>query len=221
MSPIFNTSECQHWRQDIEATWAYLNKYYTIRTRDHDGEIRVWRRPVYTLPEQKRIAQAIIHFEPLFDILSPPSTLSWRPRRNWRGNNFLGRYSQTQAIAAVEAAPNLSALKNLMNWASGHNSGFCWEFYNIHYDAEEWVRYTTPPALESASNIIHWSNLILSFVQAAIACKTPGQIRKIAVNHLGLRHFLSGVLSGTALKPVQGIVQHVDLQTGQSVASYK
>jgi hypothetical protein len=104
MSPTFYRSSL--WRDHVEGLWSYLNEHYVIQ-EDHrsNTEVQIILDPLFTIMDTKRIAQAVIHFEPIFDLFMPDQHESTNfTRKIWRDHPQLGgaNLNQAESIARVE-----------------------------------------------------------------------------------------------------------------------
>ena len=106
VSPIFLAFPGSTWRTDVEATWTYLSTYYGIVGTQYAGtHIHVGLEPDYSLTDLKRVAQAVIHFEPAFEALVPRARRgNVHARSNWLDAPGLARKgkSRSGSVAAIE-----------------------------------------------------------------------------------------------------------------------
>lgn len=73
VSPKFDVRPHSAWRENVQATWDYLQQNYSIESNDLCGtHIHVSLIPVFELSDLQRIACAVIHFETAFEALMPP-----------------------------------------------------------------------------------------------------------------------------------------------------
>lgn len=216
ISPRLETTEhpTQHppWKDVIRATWTYLLKYYTIipeASSECGTTIQISHGRDCTLPELKKIAAAIIHFEPVLSVLvnqreeaAKTNNGSSTPiiKRNWRDNPRLGagkaKLTRPQSIAAIESIqPNLKLgdIAPLLELVQpGNDEEYAWVLYRVAFDRV--IQYRQAPACESGDDVIMWADLAVSFIEGALAYRsTGGGVQRIAPNHQGLRYFLSGV----------------------------
>lgn len=237
MSPAFNTATHPRWRESVQETWSYLIRYYDIQGTSTtilvDCNTDFAASP--PIPTQfKRIAQAIIHFEPVLDLFVPARAgTTVVTKGNWRDNPLLGRANQTQAesIALIEDIPiddtmtdrhiNIRGSPEAMvgsimgrsnPWDLTHYNWYLWK----HGDLDV-ITFGRPLVCERGEDAIQWSDLILSFLQAAVTCPSPARLQAIAMNQHGFRYFLSGQLGITSRKLIQGVWWHVDIRTSQPV----
>ena len=226
---MFNTAEHPRWREAVNQTWSYLTRYYQIRGDSQCATtIRLHCDPSFSAAQLKRIGQAIIHFEPVLDLFMPDRAgTEIVCKRNWRDNPFLRRDNLTQAgsIAFIERIPNIQVDRvgpSPENWVTilmGHDTvwdgtRYVWYLQNRQTNV---TTFCKPVVCERAEDAIHWSDLVLSFIRAALACPTPARLQRIAMNPFGLRYFLSNDLGNTRRRLVAGVWWHVDMSSGQLV----
>jgi hypothetical protein len=175
--------------------------------------------------DHKRIAQAIIHFEPVFDLLMPDQHESELfIRRNWRDHPRLANFNQAESIALIEEISAEMPVGNTLpggRWVGpllwpdserGVLSNYSW---NLSRNLE--IQFGRLPASATAGDSVRWANFTLSFVQNAIACSSPAQLQKIASNRLGLQYFLTRKLRNIRTRLIKGISWHVDIQSNQPI----
>jgi hypothetical protein len=228
-SPLFNTATHPRWREAVKETWTYLTRCYEIQGDNQCvTTIRLHCIPSFQAPQLKRIAQAIIHFEPVLDLFMPDKDGSEIVmKRNWRENPLLGQSNQTQAqsIALIEDIPITGTggsgpmPQDLVSSIMGHDTVWSETRYlwYLRYRQTDVMTFCKPVVCESAEDAVRWSDLILSFIRAALACPSPTRLQMIAMNHCGLQYFLSAKLRNTSRKRIQGVWWYVDLGSGQRV----
>lgn len=199
-SPIFRTGEFSCWREDIRKTWKYLHTHYKIRG-DNTCINRIDCRgdPSFTLAELKQVAQAIIHFEPVFDALFPePYAPAFVRKRNWRDNPVLGaaNKSRSESIAHIEAfRPTQSNEPWEVATLIGErwHQDYCWEFdYSDVPRRHNIIKYHNTPVIENADAALMWADFIMAFIQASMSIASPARLQSIAANQEGLRYFVTG-----------------------------
>lgn len=209
ISPYFDTSDHSKWRKDIEATWKYIREHFEIQSNSSfETRIHVKATPVYRTSESKKIAQAIIHFEPCWETLMSNDGEPYQPtRRNWRDNPRLGQANLTraQSIDAIQASsPDTSVLNSVepkrLIQAGKEDHNYSWWFNTLWRDSHRAIEYRNLPPIESAYDSIQRADLVVSFVKGAISCSSPGNLQRITPDNAGLRAFLSGCGLGTAYR---------------------
>ena len=209
-----------------------MNEHYIIQEAHHSNTIvRINLDPFYIRTDAKRIAQAVIHFEPVFDLFMPDQDqFAPHTRRNWRDHPELGRagLNQAQSIDLVEEiSANMlpendrfhRTLVGTHLWPGvlhtfPYNYSWSWSLDTHQLRPVEFGRL---PASATPGDLIMWADLVLSFVRAAIACPFPAQLKSIASNRLGFQYFLTGKRGPTRRKRIQGVWWHVDIQTNRPV----
>ena len=207
VSPRLKTSEpeADTWKEVIQMMWTHLDEKYNIRiVPECKTSIRLLNDEAYDLPQLKRITSAIVHFEPVMDVLTNHHEYARTPvKRNWRDNPCLGggkaKLSRAESIAVIEnIMPNpkqgdLAPLLELIHPSSSDGVEYCWALHGIDYSGL--IEHCKLPACRTAEDAIRWTELTLSFVLGALACR-PQDLRKIKATNAGLRAFMSGVRSG-------------------------
>jgi hypothetical protein len=228
-SPTFHPATHPRWRDAIQQTWSYLTTYYNVQTNPNcSTTLRFHCSPNVVPPVPRatqflRIAQAIIHFEPVLDLSLPVRAESEPTKRNWRDNPLLGQANLTQAesIALLEDTSNLRGSSAAMvSTILGHDTmwdrtRYTWSLRQV--PGMDVFMFSKPIVCERGEDLIHCADMNLSFLRAAIACSSPAQLQMIAMNQHGLRYFLSGQLINTRRRLIEGVWWQVDTGSGQRV----
>lgn len=174
----------------MEATWTYLTNHYRITANDNcSTHIHISLDPVLSLLEIRRIAQAVVHFEPAFEALVPPARRDNDfVKSNWLDSPILaeGDKSRSELISAIEAEGDIHRLINLMQ--SKDNRNFAWNFWPLFGKGS--IEFRKPPASTTLEEVLSWAELTLSFVQTAIQCGSAQQLQKVPPTIGGLRWFV-------------------------------
>ena len=174
----------------MEATWTYLTNHYEITANDNcSTHIHISLDPALSLLEVKRIAQAVIHFEPAFEALVPPARReNDYVKSNWLDSPTLtqGDKSRSEVISAIEAEGDTNGLVKLMQ--SKDNRNFGWNFWSLFSKGS--IELRKPPASTTPEEVLSWAELALSFVQTSIECGSAQQLQKVPPTIGGLRWFL-------------------------------
>jgi hypothetical protein len=226
------------WRSDFKEVWSYLNKHYVIQEdRSSNTIISIELLPDTARRDVKRLAQAVIHFETVFDLFRPDQAGSQKfTRRNWRDHPGLGRVnlSRAQSIALVEDTHNnippgdnrASSTVGMLLWPQSERqppnslnsrqvaTNYAWD---LSYDSTRTLRFGALPASATLEDLLRWTDMTVSFVQKAIACPSPARLQKIAPNILGFQYFLTGELKNTRIKFIQGVPWRVDFLTNSPI----
>jgi hypothetical protein len=177
----------------VKHTWKYVKKEYHLRGTPGGSHIWIMPTEPYTLSESKRIAQAIIHFEPTLHALVPDNVGDPNPpKRNWRNSRSLKKMSQPQAIATIEKVDNVKGLVNLIQPL--HDSNYDWDLTFLR-PGTSLIIFHRLPNIQTANDAVTWAEFALSFIQGCIACHSAIKLQEYAPNPEGLRDFLSGVKS--------------------------
>lgn len=206
ISPSFNPTVGQHWRRDIEVTGRHLHEHYVIRPASGSATKLTITSQVFSPQAYQKIAQATIYFR------FPLAELS-------REHGGLDRYShtpereiQTSAglIANLEAVfrpgnPTEADIASLMQ--------FLTESYPQYFHTCRWyfaypqkeVHFRPPtsiPTYRMDRDVIWWTELVVSFIQASLTCPSPVQLRTFPQTIRGLRHFLPAALEGPSARMI-------------------
>ena len=183
-------------------TWTYLNKHYEI-----EGHVQYYNkvyinldRHYWELADVKKIAQAIIHFEPALELLVPDGLSrsdSWS--NELPNNSFLGeaKKSRSQAIEAIAAIQDASKIWQMVRPIQERGHVYCCPCYYNSWSfvwrmVVEPLQVCTPEATSVAAAATSWADFARLFIQAALACRSARKLQDIPPNHEGLRHFMSG-----------------------------
>lgn len=191
ISPILLAHPGSKWREDVEATWHYLQDQYHITTNKRcSTHFHVSLDPFFTILEIKRIAQACIHFEPAFEAIVPP-VRRFNPyaKSNWLDSPTLVRENKTrsQLIAAIEGEVQADTMARLMQ--SGDDREYAWNFWSLF--RKRTIEFRKPPACTTPEEVLAWAELVLSFIQACIKYKDTAQLQSVPPTIGGLRWFMS------------------------------
>lgn len=161
--------------------------------------VHVSKAEGYTPVQLKRLAQAIIHFEPAFEALVPSERRKNEyARSNWIDNKNFGykRLSRQESIAVLESCSTVKEIINLMN--PDGSKYFGWNFQAIpKYSTVEFRRGA---ASTSVNDVYSWVELAVSFVMASLKLQTAAGLKKYASNIRGLTEFIKlGVVEGPGL----------------------
>lgn len=207
VSPRLKTSESEAdtWKEVVQIMWTHLDTKYDIRTTPEcKTNIHLINDEPYDLPQLKQITSAIIHFEPVMSVLTSHYEYARIPaQRNWRDNPCLGggeaKLSRAESIAVIEnIMPNpkqgdMAPLFELIHPSYGDGVEYCWALHDMA--SSGLIQHCKLPACRTAEDAIRWTELTLSFVLGALACR-PQDLQKIKATNTGLRAFMSGVRSG-------------------------
>ncbi|KAF7511683.1 hypothetical protein GJ744_003846 [Endocarpon pusillum] len=191
ISPILVAYPGSKWREDVEATWKYLQDQYHITTnRRCSTHIHLSLDPFYTTPEIKRIAQACIYFEPAFEAIVPPvRRFNAYAKSNWLDSPTVAREdrSRSELIAAIEGAVQVDVIARLMQYRGDRE--YAWNFWALF--RRRTIEFRKPPACTRPEEVLAWAELALSFIQACIKYENTTQLQKVPPTIGGLRWFLS------------------------------
>jgi Putative amidoligase enzyme len=199
VSPILWATPGSKWREDVEAVWRHLRRYYTINTNDDCAtHVHISIIPWYSWGEVKRIAQAAIHFEPAFEVLVPSARRGNKFAKSlWLDSPWLvaKNYCRAELMDSIEKADFLDALLPLIQ----DGRDYCWNFLPL-FDRGT-IEFRKPPASTTAEEALSWAELAMSFVQACIRCKSTVELKKVPATVGGLRWFCSQSLETGVNQP--------------------
>ncbi len=193
ISPIFDAYPRSGWRGHVITTWKFLEQHYSITTNDSCAtHIHVSLDPNYDLKDLKRLAVAIIHFEPAFEALMPVGRKG-NPycKSNWLENPRLGRagLSRSESIADIERL--LDVYHVIETIQTSDDKFFAWNFDSLN--EHNTIEFRKPPASSSADEALSWAELALNFIQASLRYGTSRRLKRIPSTIKGLRWFLRQV----------------------------
>lgn len=180
--------------------WTFLGGDYDVSAdATCSTHVHVSKAEGYTSEQLKRLAQAVIHFEPAFEALVPPERRKNEyARSNWIDNKNFGykKLSRADSIAVLEKCTNVKDIINLMN--PDGSKYFGWNFQAIpKYSTVEFRRGA---ASTSVNDVFSWVELAVSFVKAALKLRTAADLRNFNGNIGGLADFIDmGVIEGPGL----------------------
>ena len=180
-------------------TWTYLIKHYQIQ-----GHAQCYNkvyinldRSSWEFADVKKIAQAIIHFEPALDLLLPDGlsrSNSWL--NDLPDKSFIeeAKRTRSQAIAAIQDA---CRPWQMVRPIQGRGHIYCFLCYYNSWSfvwkmVMEPIQFRRPEATSVAAEAASWADFARLFIQAALACRSPQKLQEIPSNREGLRHFMSG-----------------------------
>lgn len=193
VSPILRAMPGSRWREDVEAVWQYLLANYRILA-DPLGcstHVHISLEPFYSISELKRIAQAVIHFEPAFEVFVGSSRrANLFAKSNWLDSSTVAKKDRTrsQLIADIERGASEREIVRLMQERGDRN--YSWNFWSL-FSSKRTIEFRKPPAGTTSKEVIAWAELAISFIQASVGCRSPQQLQKVPATVGGLRWFIS------------------------------
>ena len=170
--------------------WDYLAEDYLVGGDNRCGtHIHVSMEPRFTAQELKRIAQAVIHFEPAFEVLVPQSRRGNQyARSNWLECPDLGPSSKSRldSILALNRLPDYDERAIIQIFSDRRYS---WSFMTMLYYST--VEFRKPPFSTTAAECLQWAELALSFIQACVRYPSVDALCRVPPNVHGLRWFVS------------------------------
>lgn len=180
------------WRDDVIATWRYLEKYYMVSSNDDCAtHIHISVTPQYNLDQLKRIASAILYFEPAFEALMPEERRGneWA-QSNWLEGSCLAQHglSRSKSIEEIERAPDEGALVRMMQIS--RDPRYVWNFWNV-FTPLRTIDFRQPPGSKTANEALSWTELALNFIQVSIHYGSSTVLETYPANIKGLRWYLA------------------------------
>lgn len=179
------------WRNNIIMTWDHLREHYHILPNDQCAtHIHISLTPHYNLDHLKRIASAIIYFEPAFEALVPEARRGneWArsiwlesPNLAWKGK------SRSESIEAIQQAPNEISLISLLQ--TFNDAKYSWNFWSLT-TSKHTIEYRQPPASAKADEVLSWAELALTFIQVSMIHGSAASLHSFPANLKGLRWYL-------------------------------
>ncbi|KUI65228.1 hypothetical protein VM1G_00039 [Cytospora mali] len=161
--------------------------------------VHVSKAEGYTAEQLKKLAQAVIHFEPAFEALVPPERgKNEYARSNWIDNKNFGyqRLSRQESITVLERCTTVREIVDLMNPDGSKYYG--WNFQAIQKYST--VEFRRGAASTSVNDVFSWVELAVSFVKASLKLQSAAGLRQYSATVRGLTQFIElGVVEGPGL----------------------
>jgi hypothetical protein len=175
----------------MQSTWSFVATDYTV-SADATCSTHVHLSIVddYTVDQLKRLAQAIIHFEPAFEVILPEERRGNEYcRSNWIDNANFGykKLSRQGAISFLERCTTVNEVIDAMNPEGSRYFG--WNFQALKkYDTVEFRRGA---ASTSLNDVFMWVELATTFLRASLRTNSARDLVTFDANLEGLKTFLS------------------------------
>jgi hypothetical protein len=188
---LFRIYPGSEWRQHIRAAWRFLNENYMVTGNNNcSTHVHISRAEGYSLEDLKRVAQAVIHFEPVFEALLPASRRGNEyARSNWIDNPALAyqNLSRVQSLNRIENLTMVDELIDLMN--PNQSKYFGWNFLSIK--TYQTIEFRRGAVSTSVTDVFMWVELATSFVQASLTVPTSvANLLQYPATVGGLRTFI-------------------------------
>ncbi|KAK6855676.1 hypothetical protein PG995_007827 [Apiospora arundinis] len=208
VSPILSVYQGSLWRRDVDATWRFLEQNYTVTANeDCSTHVHMSLTDGYTVVQLKRLAQAIIHFEPAIEALLPPARRGNEyARSNWVDNeNFAYRkLTRDQSIAVIEGCRDADEVINLMNPKQSRYFG--WNFLALKkYSTVEFRRGASSLTVE---DVFMWVDFAISFLQASMRVRGMEDFKMYPPSVGGLSMFVH--FANLPSDPGMHVATHLD-----------
>ncbi|OOF90623.1 hypothetical protein ASPCADRAFT_135076 [Aspergillus carbonarius ITEM 5010] len=190
ISPLLRSFPGSPWRQSVGALWTFISQRYLVQgNADCSTHVHISRVEGYSTFDVKRIAQAIIHFEPAFEVLVPPERRGNEySRSNWLDNPQLAyrKLSREQSIAVIEGMNTTEEIIDIMN--PNQSKYFGWNFLSLK--TYKTIEFRRGSASLSPNDTFMWVELAMSFIQAAMVQLSSEQMQKYPKTTGGLMDFI-------------------------------
>ncbi|KAJ8131971.1 hypothetical protein O1611_g1651 [Lasiodiplodia mahajangana] len=192
VSPIFFLMKDSPWRDSIKKTWEFLKGYYDV-TANASCSTHVHTSVVglYSMVQVKRLAQAIIHFEPAFEVLMPPE----RRGNKYAMSNFVdnvtfefGQISRSDAINMLEKCGTRLEVVQMMS--PNDSAKFGWNFLPVEKEGFGTAEFRRGAPSVSPGDVFRWVELATSFLRASIHMGSAAEIQGFKQTTEGLKDYL-------------------------------
>ncbi|KAG6366155.1 hypothetical protein INS49_000331 [Diaporthe citri] len=181
ISPILRFQKNSAWRQHVQTLWSFLVSDYRVSANAKcSTHVHVSKAEGYTAEQLKKLAQAVIHFEPAFEALVPPERRKNEyARSNWIDNKNFGyqRLSRQESITVLERCTTVREIVDLMNPDGSKYYG--WNFQAIQKYST--VEFRRGAASTSVNDVFSWVEL--AFIELGVV-EGPGLNDKRYFNRL-------------------------------------
>jgi hypothetical protein len=151
--------------------------------------VHISRAEDFTASELKCIAQAIIHFEPAFEVLVPPERRGNEyVRSSWIDNSRLAyqNLSRDQSIDLIESLNTVDQVLEVMN--PDQSKYFGWNFLSIK--TLKTIEFRRGSVSLTSDDTFMWVELAMSFVKAILIHNSSQQLRQYPRTAGGLKAFI-------------------------------
>jgi Putative amidoligase enzyme len=195
-SPKFHVVPGSSWREIVHGMWKYLSDNYHITgdQRDDHCDTHIWisLEPDFNIQQVKRIAQAVINFEPAYDALVPARNGNRNARSLWLHNDRFAACHLTRrdCIDYIQPYPHIEDMGWVMHTYELHNNDFSWNFRYLEADGGE-IEFRKPPLSTEAQHCLAWAEFTMAFILACIRYPSHLALQRVPPNIKGLRWFLA------------------------------
>ncbi|KAK8030444.1 hypothetical protein PG990_000178 [Apiospora arundinis] len=190
VSPILSVYQGSLWRRDVDATWRFLEQNYTVTANeDCSTHVHMSLTDGYTVVQLKRLAQAIIHFEPAIEALLPLRAAAT---------------NMPESIAVIEGCRDADEVINLMNPKQSRYFG--WNFLALKkYSTVEFRRGASSLTVE---DVFMWVDFAISFLQASMRVRGMEDFKMYPPSVGGLSMFVH--FANLPSDPGMHVATHLD-----------
>lgn len=166
------------------------NHYHISATEKCSTHIHISLDPIYTLPEIKRVAQAVIHFETAFEALVPAVRRNNHfVKSNWLDSSSLVIENKTRSQIITEIDEQIRDDEVALLIQKRGDRDYAWNFWALF--TKRTIEFRKPPASTTSEEVLAWAELAISFIQASIKCESAQKLQMIPATIGGLRWFVS------------------------------
>lgn len=175
------------------ATWEFFEGYYVVTSDDDcSTHVHISQTEGYSVSDLKKVAQAVIHFEPAFEAVLPMSRRG-NPytKSNWIDNENLApqNISRAQALSIIDSLTTIDQVVDTMS--SNGDRYFGWNFLPIR-EEKKTIEFRRGAPSTSVNDVFMWVELASSFIQAALTVPTSSiHLQRYPATIRGLRTFIS------------------------------
>ncbi|KAK3377558.1 hypothetical protein B0H63DRAFT_220622 [Podospora didyma] len=167
VSPKLPVSPSSHWREHVNALWAFLDQNYSITGDDTCGtHIHISVDGDYDLSMMKAIASAVIYFEPAIEALLPETRRgNHHTMSNWIDNPSLGHLGMSRA-AAIQRIKSCKTHEEVIYIVSP-GKPYGWNFKA--WSRLKTIEFRRGAPSQSADDVFMWADFVMAFVKAALS----------------------------------------------------
>lgn len=173
--------------------WEFLTAEYRV-TADEECSTHVHLSLTggYTLTQLKRLAQAVVYFEPAVERIVPETRRNNEyARSNWIDNRHLAykKLSRADSMRAIEACKSDADVIELMN--PGQDRYFGFNFLPLK--TYRTIEFRRGSGSTNVGEVFRWVEFAVRFLQASMGVARLEDFQKFKSNVGGLKQFLNTV----------------------------
>ncbi|KAK2809008.1 hypothetical protein FQN50_004282 [Emmonsiellopsis sp. PD_5] len=195
ISPLLRDFPGSEWRHDVQAVWDFIAQHYFVGGQKVGDmtcstHVHISRAEGYSVSDLKKIAQAIIYFEPAFEPILPPDRRGNEyARSNWIDNPSFGykNLSRDQSIDYLETLTTIDQVIDTM--CPNQSKYFGWNFVSVKKFST--IEFRRGPYSATVDDVYMWVDVAESFIKSALAIQSKSQLQQNPVTVGGLETFLT------------------------------